>query len=179
MSPHSKDVHSKDVHPKDVHPKDVAAFLARRDVTPPLPDVILAWGPLAFPVVIEAQPATLVHLAVRSIEALTDAGVITADQSAELQARIRGLENLARLGLEPSPVTAPPEGEPLPSVFEIVAATLPDPSLSGFWDVTATGVVAMAGVIGDAVAPGVGGPRGAMLAALAWPEWAARQTAST
>ncbi|ADP82641.1 hypothetical protein [Pseudofrankia inefficax] len=171
MDVHSKDVHSKDVHPKDVHPKDVAELLARPDMAAPLPGVILAWGPLAIPVLVQIPPAAVVGLAVRSVEALTDAGVITVDQREDLQSRIRALENLAQVGVGTGSFTVPPAGEPIPSVYELVSATLPDPSLSGFWNVVETAVVALAGVLGDAVLPGAGGPRAALLAAVAWHEW--------
>jgi GTP cyclohydrolase II len=104
-------------------------------------------------------------------------GALTADEGAELQARIRNLAGLSRVVIDAEPAArdgdsaARPTGPPPASVFDLISATLPDPSLFGFWDVVETVVVAVATAIGEALVPGIGGPVAGGLAALAWHEW--------
>jgi hypothetical protein len=159
------------------HKKNLNQVLADDEMTILVQTVIRTWGTLEVPVLVKAPPYALTDLALRSVDKLGESGALTADEGAELQARIRNLAGLSRVVIDAEPAArdgdsaARPTGPPPASVFDLISATLPDPSLFGFWDVVETVVVAVATAIGEALVPGIGGPVAGGLAALAWHEW--------
>jgi hypothetical protein len=165
--------HSKDLpagHNKNLlsgHSKDVLARLNADEVSGLVRDLIHNWGAVEAPTLRDVAPAALVGLATRSVMALAGAGMLSVDQSAELQGRIQALEVLAA-GPEFSttPTGAPPVG-----VYEALSSTLPDTSLATSWNVLLTALVATAAVLGTTVAAKDGADTAAAEMLVAWPGW--------
>jgi hypothetical protein len=172
---HSKDLGLLAGHSKDIADPGTGAEIVRA--------VIEAWGPVTTPALLRTPLPALIAQAVAALTGLADAGALTLDESSELQGRIQALTVLASAPDEPAEPAEPagrtpgspvaPEG----SLADVLAATLPDPSLGGAWDVAATALAATAAVIGQAVSAPEGGRLGAAAVVSAWPDWVAAATA--
>lgn len=161
--------HSKD-GPQEGHSKNLLSHLDPQIRAAIVRSVIDAWGPLEVPALLQAPLSALISQAVAALVELADSEALTRDQSAELQGRIRAVVVLASA---PGASAAPGPAEQPGSLFDVLAATLPEPSLVGSWDVAATAVAATAAVIGEAISAGEGGVLAAAQVVSAWPRWVA------